>query len=374
MELIQNKPIRILQVFSRLGRGGAETMIMTYYRNLDRSKVQFDFLVHTDEECPFDSEVIKLGGKIYRMPQYKGSNHIQYQKKWKVFLQEHTEYKIIHGHYFTISAVYFEVARKLNRICIGHSHISNIMQDSLIGKLKYHLFIKPIKRLSDYYLACSEDAGEWMYGRDIFNHPHFHIMNNSIDAIKFTFNQTIRNQIRHEFNLENKFVIGHIGRFNYQKNHDFLIDIFSEIKNRKSDAILMLVGEGELKHDIINKINNLKLSNDVVFTGERSDVPNLLQAMDVFLFPSHYEGLGIVLIEAQAAGLPSLTSLNVVPKEAQVTELLQFISLKEDANHWSEEVIKAKNKTRLNRYQEIEEKGYDIHTNAMWLQEFYLGI
>lgn len=369
------QPIRILQVFSRMDKGGAETMIMTYYRKIDRTKVQFDFLVHTDDECAFDDEIEKLGGKIFRFPRYTAKNHFQYQRKWKQFLAGHPEYKIVHGHFFTISAVYFPIARKMNRICIAHSHISNVFTDSLIGRIKYSLFIKPIRNIANYYLACSADAGEWMYGKDLMNSDRFFVMNNAINAKNFRYDEERREEIRKQMNLEDQFVVGHIGRFTKQKNHEFLIDIFHEVKKREPNAILLLIGDGELKQRIIEKVKLLELQDSVIFTGVRSDISDLLQAMDVFLFPSKYEGLGIVLIEAQTSGLISYTSDAVVPKEAKVTDLLEFIPLSYNAKSWSDKVLMAAGGyARNDRYNDIVEKGYDVNTNITWFQEFYLGL
>ena len=375
MQENKQQPIRILQVFAGMNKGGAETMIMTYYRNIDRSKIQFDFIVHTDKECAFDKEIEKLGGKIFRFPRYIILNHFSYQRKWKQFLLQHPEYKIIHGHFFTISAIYFQVAKRLGETCIAHSHISKLFNNTLIERIKFNLFIEPLRNLAHYHLACSTDAGEWMYGKSILKERTFFVMNNAIDAGKFVFDSHARDKIRDELNLKDKFVVGHIARFTYQKNHVFLIDIFHEIIKQKPNAILLLVGDGDLKDEIIKKVERLNLQHAVLFTGVRNDIPQLLSAMDIFLFPSRYEGLGIVLIEAQTSGLKSFTSANVVPLEAKVTDLLHFVPLSEGAKAWSDQICAmGASYERCNRYDEIKENGYDILTNITWLEQFYLSI
>lgn len=365
-----NEPIRVLCVFSTLDRGGAESMCMNLYRNIDRSKVQFDFVKHTHSKGAFEDEIIALGGRIFEAPQYKLYNHIPYCLWWKKHLKDHKEHRIIHGHFFTISPIYFKIARSFMRKTIAHSHIVlDINNISFIGKHVKLRILKKIEKYSDYCFACGREAGEWL-----FPHRKFKVLNNAIDTKAFIYNENKRNYIREELGIQGKFVLGHVGRFFTQKNHAFLIDIFNQVHKRNPNSVLLLVGDGELRKQIEHKVESLGLKDDVIFTGVRSDIPDLNQAMDVFVFPSLFEGLGIVAVEAQAAGLHTICS-DVVPHEVKLTDLVDFVSLNDSAEEWANVILKYNNGyARENTTDIIKQKGYDIHTTAKQLQRFYLKI
>jgi len=366
-----SKPIRVLQVFGKLNRGGAEISIMNLYRKINRSKVQFDFIVHTEKKCAFDDEIRSLGGKIFRIPSYKGKNHFQYKQAWHSFFKKHPEYRIIHGHVRSTASLYLRIAKKYGLKTIAHSH--NTSSGYGFKGLVKNVFQIPIRYTADYFFACSQPAGVWLFGHQTCRKKNFYVIKNAIDANKFGFNPEVRIKKRRELGVQEKLVIGHVGRFCQQKNHLFLIDIFKEIKSKKEKSILLLVGDGELRSLIEDKIFELGLNESVVFTGVRSDVPELVQAMDVLLFPSLYEGLPVTLIEAQTAGLPCIISKNI-PDEVMVTkDLVSFVSLSETPERWSDLVIEnAEGFSRRNRYPDIVKAGYDVNTSAKWLQEFYL--
>ena len=368
-----NIPIRVLQVFSSMDRGGAETMIMTYYRNIDRNKVQFDFVVHTNKKCAFDDEIQSLGGRIYQMPRYNLKNHFKYVQLWKDLLNAHPEYKIIHGHYFTISAIYFSVAKNFNKIRIGHSHIYYKRRD--FKALKVRLLTFPVRYYVDYYFACTRLAGEWLYGKTFLKNKELIVHKNAIDARLFSYNEESRKKIRKELNLGNKIVIGNVGRFNYQKNHEFLIDIFKSVHEKNENTILLLVGKGELRNSIEEKVAKLGLTEKVIFTGARSDITDLMSAMDLLLLPSRYEGFAIVLVEAQATGLKCITSADVVPNDANITNLLEFIPLSQPAEKWADIILESVKKyDRRSRYEDLVNAGYDIISSSQWLETFYLKL
>lgn len=365
------EPIRVLQVFAQMNRGGAETMIMNLYRNIDREKIQFDFIVHTNEKCAYDDEIVQLGGKIFRVPVYKGKNHLHYKKSWHMFFKEHPEYKIIHGHVRSTAAIYLKIANKYNRITIAHSHSTS--SGSGISAVVKNIMQYPIRNTADYLFACSKSAGEWLYGKKACKKDNFYILNNAIDAKKFTFNQDVSNKVRKEFQLEGKFVVGHVGRFNTPKNHSFLIDIFKVITDKNENSVLMLVGDGDMRKSIEKKVRDLELTDKVIFTGVRSDVPDLLQAINVFMFPSLYEGLGIAVIEAQAAGLPCIVA-NTVPKEVDITDLVRFLPLSKTSVEWANEILKYKSEIRYNTFNEIRNANFDIEKNAKILLKSYINI
>ncbi len=360
------EPIRILHCFGRTDIGGAETMVMNIYRNIDRDKVQFDFVIHTKDNCAYDNEIISLGGSVYHVPRYKIFNHFTYLKAWdKIFKKYKDRWVILHAHVLTTAGFYLRVAKKNGIITIAHSHTNywgNILSKAKI--ISRYL----LKNNSDYLFACSEPAGFWLFGKK----EAFVIIKNAIDLSKFVFDQNKRNKKRNEFQIEDKFVLGHIGNFIYYKNHDFIIEIFKAVYDKNEQAILMLVGDGNLRHDIEKKVHDLGLTDKVIFAGVRSDVPDLLQAMDVFIFPSLHEGLGLVTIEAQATGLHCIVA-DTIPKEAYVTELIEAESLKAPANQWAENILKyANGYLRIGKTELIKTKGYDIVETAKWLENFYL--
>jgi glycosyltransferase involved in cell wall biosynthesis len=365
-----SKPIRVLQVFAQMNRGGAESMIMNLYRNIDRSRVQFDFIVHTEDKCAYDEEIKKFGGKIYRVPRYTGKNHFQYKKAWYDFLKVHSEYKIIHGHVRSTASIYLKVARKYGLITIAHSH-STSSGKGLSAIIK-NIFQYPIRHIADFPFACSNSAGVWLFGKKACNQDTFFVLNNAVEAKKYIFNTGTRQEKRKEFRVDNKLVIGHIGRFNTPKNHEFLIDIFKAVHDKSDNTVLMLIGDGELRDSIEEKVNILELSDNVIFTGVRSDIPELLQAIDIFVFPSFYEGLPVTLVEAQAAGLPCIIS-DKITDEIKITSLIESLSLELSPEHWSEEILKyANGYERQNTYNAICESGYEILDCAKWIQDFYL--
>jgi len=364
--------IRILHVLGGLNRGGAETMIMNVYRKIDRSKIQFDFVIHTSNKCDYDDEIKALGGRIYSLPRYTGKNHFFYKKTWDSFYKQHPEYKIVHGHVRSTAVIYLRSAKKYGKVTIVHSH--NTSSGKGFSATVKNAMQYPIRYIADYLFACSYHAGTWLFGNKACKKDNFFILNNAIDAKAFIFDEKKRMEKRNEFGIEDKYIVGHIGRFDLQKNHEFLIDIFKEVHDKNEKAVLMLIGDGYLRPYIEKKVADLELSNSVIFTGVRSDIPDLLNAIDVFLFPSLFEGLGIVAIEAQACGIHCIVA-DTVPQEAYLTDLIEEISLKSSVSSWSENVLKyLSGYDRRNTYDEISQKGYNIEETSKWVEDFYLKI
>lgn len=365
-------PIRVLQVFAQMNRGGAETMIMNLYRNIDRSKVQFDFIVHTEAKCAFDNEIYTLGGKIFRIPRYTGKNHFRYKNEWHDFLKEHPEYKIIHGHVRSTAAIYLSIAGKYGLTTIAHSHSTSSGKG--FAAFAKNILQYPIRNTANYLFACSKPAGEWLFGKSACKHENFTVLNNAIDAKKFVFNENIRCIKRNEFHVKDKFVVGHVGRFHPQKNHEFLIDIFKEVYSKNKDSVLLLVGDGEERKKVQELVRCLGLTDCVIFAGIRSDVSEIFQAMDVFLFPSIHEGLPVTLVEAQASGIKCIIS-DTIAEEVKITNQVEFISLKQSPEFWAEQALKYVNGyVRENTYKDIADAKYDIKDNAKWVEEFYLNV
>ena len=357
--------IRVLQVATYMGRGGLESMIMNYYRHIDREKVQFDFLVHRQERAAFDDEIESLGGRIYRLPRLVPWSK-SYLSALNRFFEEHPEYKVVHVHQDCLSSVILKSAAQHNvPVRVAHSHSAN--QDK---NLKYPIKLWYKRFISQYatnLFACGKDAGDWMFGG-----ASYQIINNSIDVAAYTYDPTKRQEMRRQLGLENDFTIGHVGRFNQPKNHPFLIDIFAALLKKEPNAVLLLAGGGEGMSQIREKAQKLGIAEHVHFLGVRSDVADLMQAMNVFVFPSLYEGLPVTMVEAQAAGLPCIIS-DKVPPECILTEgLVDVMPLSASPETWAEKILAKRAIPRTDRRAEIAAHGFDITTEAVKLQEFYL--
>lgn len=365
--------VRILQVLASLDRGGAETMLMNIYRSIDKDRIQFDFVVnHQLGDYAYESEIRTLGGRIYRIPRFKIYNYYKYRKSWKTLFFLHPEWNVIHGHQTTTALIYLQLANKLNKVTIAHAHTAG-RDKSLKGIIKRY-FEFPLRWIATHKIACSKPAGEWVFGKKICSLDKCTIINNSIDSKKFVFNQTIRKDIRFKLGFDDKYVIGHIGSFQTVKNHTYVIKIFNKIRKKIPDSLLLLVGDGSLRSNIEAEVKEMGLEDNVIFTGVRSDIPDLLQAMDVFLFPSLYEGLPVTMIEAQASGLPCVISDTISP-EVKITDNVEFISLDKSPKYWAERVLSYQTGfIRKDTSAEILAANYDIVENAKMLQDFYLSL
>lgn len=364
--------IRVLQVFHGMDCGGAETMIMNLYRHIDRTQVQFDFLVHTTKKCFFDDEIRQLGGNIYSVPYYKFTNGKQYKKALDEFFNVHPEIKIVHGHLGSCAHIYLQKAKQYGCYAIAHSHNTKPKGFSLKNCL-YRLFTYKTRKVADYFFGCSVAAAEYRFGEKIARSNRCNILKNAIDVNKFAYSDDYRKEIRDEFNLGNKLVIGHVGRFNTQKNHTFLIDIFKVVHDKRPDSILMLVGAGDLMPMIKQKVESLGLNEFVIFAGLRSDVHKMMSAFDVFLFPSLYEGLPVTLVEAQAAGLPVVCS-DAITNETAVTDLIKYVDLIEPASNWAVFLLNSiESLVRSNKYGNEMKTEYDVITTSKTLKNFYLN-
>lgn len=363
------EPIRVLQVVTIMNRGGLETMLMNYYRKLDKTKIQFDFMTNRLERGHYDDEIEALGGKIYRLSPIKPGNYNKYFKELDEFFKEHKEYKVVHSHINENSGFVLKAAKKAGIECrIAHSHLSDLKLD-----YKYPFRVYARRNLkgnvSDYF-ACSQRAGEWLFGKEISSSGKVTVLNNAVDTEKFKINKDIRDKVRMELGIEDKKVIGHVGRFNPQKNHEFLIDVFNEVYKKDKGTVLLLIGDGYLKEKIEDKVKKLNLEQGVKFLGVREDIPEIMQAMDLFLFPSQFEGLAVVMVEAQAAGLKVITSTGVT-KESDITNNVEFIDLSKGAEYWADIVLNSDFKKRDDINLMIK-KGYDSTNNVKWLSDFYL--
>lgn len=354
--------IRILILGMHDKIGGVETFLMNYYRNLDRSKIQFDFISIYDELC-FEDEILKLGGKIYKIPSEK-KHPLKYCKELEKVMNTN-KYRIIHINMLSAANILPILIAKKQKIkhIIVHSHNSNTPSGGLRKIL--NIINKPFLKLATDYWACSELAGKWLFGKKILQTNRLTVINNAIDIEKYQYNENTRNEIRKQLQIQDKLVIGNIGRFAYQKNHEFLIDIFYEIQKQNKNTILLLIGEGELKEKIEQKVKMLNIEDKVILLGTTNKVYQYLQAMDVFILPSRFEGLPVTGIEAQASGVECFLSEEIT-KEVKVNSNLSFISLKEDSIYWANKILKATHERNLDKL-----NAYDIKINVKKLEKKY---
>lgn len=362
-----NTPIRVLQVVTVMNRAGLETMLMNYYRAIDRTKVQFDFLVHRAERGDYDDEIEKLGGKIYRFSPMTIRSMFGYKKKIKNFLLEHPEHRVVHSHIDALSALPLSGAKDAGvPTRIAHSHTNSFDKNA---KLIVRHCMKPFIRLyATDFMGCSEAAIRFMFGKKV---KEYSVINNAIDVVKFAHNPSIRQKVRTDLALSEKFVVGHVGRFSYPKNHEFLIDIFKEVHTQKPDSILLLVGTGENEQKIKDKVAQLGLQNDVLFLGLRTDIPDLMQAMDIFVMPSRYEGIPVVAIEAQASGLVCVFS-SAVNNSLDVTGKCQFINLRQHPKEWAGNILRVVEESeRADIAEKIVDAKYSIKEAAANLLAIY---
>lgn len=358
---------RVLQVYPVLNNAGTEMVMMNWYRELVKYGIQFDFLVQG--KGALDEEILRMGGKIYYL---SNDNRKKYYRDLISFFSNHPEYKIVHTHTHKEMGDVLRAAKKMNIQCrIAHSHNARTDIGSIGSFIKKFKSI-PIKRNATHYFACSLDAGRWLFP---YKNINIEIIHNGIDVDKFTFNNECRDRMREQLKIKNsERVICHVGRFAEEKNHEYLIDIFKNIVDIDSNVKLILVGEGPLLDKIKQKVKELDICNNVLFLGNRTDVNQILNVSDLFLFPSKHEGLGIVLIEAQVNGLPCIVSNNI-PNEADMNiNLFYRCSLDDELSKWKNIVFEhlILNRNRIVDLGVIEKKGYNICKESLKLYQWYM--
>lgn len=324
--------LRVLHIVGKMDMGGQETFIMNLYRNIDRSRIQFDFIVHTNDKQFYEDEILNLGGKVYHIDRMM-KNPIKHTMDIKKIVKE-GNYKIVHRHTAN-PLVYADLlgAKQGGAVMrIAHSHNTK----SELRPIIHNILRKQLNRYKTMGLACSQEAGQFLFGNNDFT-----VINNGIDLDKFRYNENIRRKYREELGIENKFVIGHVGRFHEQKNHRFLIEVFAEVLKKEKDAVLLLVGDGELRSNIKEYAEKLNICDNIKFLGVRNDANNIMQAMDVFVFPSLYEGLPVTLIEAQTSGIECIITDNI-SDETIVSENIHKCSLNDSAIIWANNILKYK--------------------------------
>ncbi len=332
--------VRVLHFVSRMDRAGQETFLMNVYRNINRDNIKFVFLCTSPQKGDYDEEIKALGGDIYVLPEVKKTGKFsKYFEKIKVlskWLKENKDkFDIVHLHtYHAMDVwVHLEACRRAGvKTRIVHSHNTQGLQVTL------HKIMRNVCKLYTFEkFACSKAAGEWLFGKKAVEKGEVTVIYNGIDFAKYKYDPALAKKYRQKLNIDDKIVLGHIGRFNYQKNHEFLIEVFAEFKKKHENSVLLLIGRGKLENKIKEKVIALGLTEDVMFLGVRDDIPQLLNAMDVFVFPS-------VLIEAEMCRLPIVTS-DQVPEEVVINDAISLQGLR-DENQWAFEIEKMLQKNR----------------------------
>lgn len=362
--------VRVLHYIGLLEYGGSQSFVMEIYRKIDRETLQFDFVTFPNQKVDFYDEIISLGGRVYESPQYNGKNHFEFVKWWKTFFMQHQGYRVFHCHVRSVATICISIAHKYGCYAIAHSHSTS--NGSGVASVIKNIMQFPVRFQADYMFACSDDAGKWMFGKQATTKNNFEVIYNAIDAERFGYNPQKRLEIRKELNISDKFVIGHVGRFTEPKNHMFLLEVFSEVLKSRDDACLVLIGDGEKRLEIERKINELGINDSVILVGSKSNTCDYYQAMDVFVFPSLWEGLGIVAIEAQVSGLHCVVSERI-PREVDIgSNLICIIELAKGASKWKDAIISYADVERVSRIDEVKASGYDVVHNAKKMQDFYL--
>lgn len=361
-------PKRILQITSVLNFGGIETLIMNIFRNIDREKIVFDFLTVSEECGAFEEEILSLGGKIYKIPSIKKSGFLNFKKNLDLFFKEHKEYEIVHSHINAFSSITLEAAKNNGvKTRIAHSHTA-FPKYSLIEKIVKNHFKKKITYVATDFFACSTNAAEWLFGK---NFKKSIILKNGVDKNKFSFSNSKREKTRKDYNLNQKFVIINVGRFSKEKNHSFLLDIQKEISTQYPDSILVCIGDGKHKNQIIKKIKKLDLEKNVILLPPQKNVYDFLSAADIYVSTSYFEGFGNAVAEAQCNSLPCILS-TVHPKEVIISDRCNFLSLDDSPKTWANIIINTyKNSSSIRHYEALIKD--DIKQNVDYLSNFYLN-
>ncbi len=367
---MENTPIRIAQIMGKWLGGGVEAVVMNYYRHIDRDKIQFDFICDEDStNIPYE-EIEKLGGKVILIPPYQ--KIFKYHKELKRVLKE-GKYKIVHSHINTLSVFSLFAAKYAGvPVRIAHSHATTSNKEFLRNIIK-NILRKFSKIYATDYFACSELAGRFQFGNKAYNEGKVTIINNAIDINRFLFNKDKRKKIRDELNInEETILIGNVGRLESVKNQKFVIDIFKEYLKNNNNAFLIIVGEGSLKKSLLNHIEEANLKDKVKLVGQREDIDFVYSALDVFLFPSLYEGFGLSLIEAQCSGVSCLASNNVI-KEIKVSSCIKFLDLTLSAYEWAENVEPNYNRKK-EKYLKNNIDNYEIRIQSKKLEKEYIKL
>lgn len=380
--------VRVLHVLGNTNLGGAESRIMDLYRHTDRNRVQFDFLVHSGEEGFYEKEIRELGGRIFRVPRFRIYNYFSYRKALKEFFQKHHEFALVQGHMTSTAAIYLPIAKKAGvKKTAAHARSAGVdkgLKGTMTRFLRRNLADK-----ADYLFTCSELAGISVYGEKAVQEGKTIFIPNAIDCAGFTFDPEKRKKMREELGLTDAIIIGHVGRFHYAKNHEYLIRVFAKLcqmgtgacgstaeNGADQDYHLILLGEGPLMEDTRKLAEELGVADRVHFLGNHKNIADYYQAMDYFVYPSRYEGMPGTIVEAQASGLPCLMS-DTICREVIATELVETMSIEKEPKVWAEvlqrriDALVSKQENRKKYAAKMAAAGFDVQAQAERMMRFY---
>ena len=370
--------IRVLHVLGNTQLGGAESRVMDLYRHMDRERVRFDFLVHTEKEGHFDKEIKELGGQIFCVPRFRLYNFFSYRKAVKNFFEGHREFQAVQGHITSTASIYLPIAKKAGiPVTIAHARSAGV-DKGIKGKMTRWMR-RNLSKKADYLFTCSELAGISVFGEKAVREGKTIFIPNAIDCRLFAYNEKKRMELRRKLGIEDKYVIGHVGRFHYAKNHEYLLHIFAELckkeklnedlKNKKS-FVLLLLGEGSGMEGARALAEELGVADRVYFLGNRDNIYDYYQAMDYFVYPSRYEGLPGTMVEAQASGLKCVMS-DTICREVAVTELVHTMDIRADAALWADYIRETADYQRKSHVEEMQKAGFDVNGQAERMMAFY---
>lgn len=356
--------MRVLHMIGALEMGGSQALVMNLYRHMDRQRIQFDFVLDHPDRDDYAGEVKALGGRIYTMPGFHG-NVGEVRRAWDTFFTEHPEYRVLHSHVRSYASLYLPAAKKHGVKTIIHSHsTSNGSGFSALVKMGLQY---PLRRQADVLMSCTREAGVWLFGEKACQSERFFLLPNAVDVEKFRYHEATRREYRQMLGIEDKLVVGHVGRFHEAKNHGFLLESFARLHEQKPDSVLLLVGDGELRGEIEKKIAELGIQASAILTGNRSDAAELMQAMDLLAFPSLWEGLPVTVVEAQAAGLPCLIS-DRITHDVDLSSLVRRLPI-DNADIWARAM--AEPAARQDVSEAIAAAGFDIGESVQRLSGLY---
>ncbi|WP_270404869.1 glycosyltransferase family 1 protein [Candidatus Collinsella stercoripullorum] len=364
---MKSPPIRVLHLLQRMEPAGVQSFLMNLYRDIDRSKVQFDFLVHYKEHQFYDDEIEQMGGRIYKLSVREDYNLVAYARELRTFFSQHREYSVLHGHMETLSGIWMVEAERAGiPTRIAHSHTAGFGKGP--KAIVRELFRYQYPRHATDLFACSKAAGDFM-----FPGKGYRLIPNAIEVEKFSFRKDVRKDVRLELGIDrDAFVVGSVGRFHASKNYSFLIEVMKKLSSLKDNCVLLLVGDGSERSHLEDKVHELGLEKVVRFLGKRQDVHRLYQSFDAFVLPSRYEGLPLVGIEAQASGCPSFFSTGV-SAETGITDLATFLPLDGGLDAWARAIADADAPFSREKYASVvANAGYDVHGLADDMARFYL--
>ncbi len=369
------KKIKILHVIGRYPKGGVGSFIKNIEDNIDHDKFQFDYLVNDSEiRSDFFNEIKIYGGKYWILPKLALRNTGVYLSALADFYKKHNDYDAIHVHSVNIALFNYYFGKKNGiKNLIAHSH-STKSSDVLLRRIRNFFLIFPVKKCATHIMACNYDSAKFLFGNERASSSELMLIKNAINTEKFSYNYEVRNVIRKQYGWEEKLIIGHVGHFIPVKNHTFLIDVFVEILKQKSNALLVLIGEGELRKVVEKKVKDLNIQDSIIFLGLRKDVYKYMQAFDVFVLPSIFEGLPVVGVEAQTSGLPCYFSNNI-SCDIEITNSVEFLELEHGPRKWADHIVETTKKyTRNDCTDDVIAAGYDIKLETKNLEKYYFNM